>query len=204
MVRFNQYGEVMIETAEELKCYHEALMEDCKPIAEDLWALGFPVKLISYVHYRDMSMEEYSPLFDLIVKHFYLDYMPATRESLAFALACRGAYSLVWPYMLTALSKEKMLRVRAALVSSISEVARPQDLDTVIQLLKDRDLGSSRILLTPVLSRSRQPRAMDVLYSLRDDPDLKTEIANILHRKSRYAAKKAEKDAAKKASDAQK
>jgi hypothetical protein len=76
------------------------------------------------------------------------------------------------------------------MANGILEMAVASDMDKMIELIENPLNGSSRILLTPYFSRSRQRRAFDTLARLSDDPDLKVEIAHILKRKLRYAARK--------------
>lgn len=60
---------------------------------------------------------------------------------------------------------------------ALSAMARPADLEKLIELIRDSKLGDKRIFLIRNLMRSKQPKARTTLLSLRQDPDLKKEIA---------------------------
>jgi len=62
-------------------------------------------------------------------------------------------------------------------MAAISAMARPSDLQTLIDLIRDCTLGSLRIYLVGNLMRSKRPEARATLLELRDDPVLRKEIA---------------------------
>jgi hypothetical protein len=65
---------------------------------------------------------------------------------------------------------------------SISDMAQPRDLSTLIDLLDDRSIGTSRIFLISSLMRSKKPEARAALLRNQDDPDLANEIEARLSR----------------------
>jgi hypothetical protein len=63
------------------------------------------------------------------------------------------------------------------LMFSISEMARPSDLEALIELIRDSSLGSDRVFLVSNLARSKRPQARAALLDLQEDPDLANEIS---------------------------
>ena len=61
-------------------------------------------------------------------------------------------------------------------MGAISDMARPSDLDTLIDLLSDPSLGTGRIFLISNLMRSQKPAARAALLRQKDDPQLNVEI----------------------------
>ena len=65
---------------------------------------------------------------------------------------------------------------------AISDMAQPRDLPTLIDLLSDRSIGTSRIFLVSNLMRSKKPEGRAALLRNQNDPDLEKEIAARLAR----------------------
>ncbi len=65
-------------------------------------------------------------------------------------------------------------------MASIAEMARSDDLHTLIDLLSDRSLGPNRIYLVNKLMRSKRPEARTALLRLEADPDLTKQITACL------------------------
>ncbi len=59
-----------------------------------------------------------------------------------------------------------------AIGSTVATLARPDDADAIIDILRDRSHGRSRQMLCDALVRTRDPTRIDVLIELIDDDDL--------------------------------
>jgi hypothetical protein len=80
---------------------------------------------------------------------------------------------------------------------ALSEMAQPEDLDVLIDLICDPKNGRSRIFFVKNLSRSRSPKAFETLSRLSREPELYKEIEYRLQAKLRREAKKAGSRSAK-------
>jgi hypothetical protein len=59
-----------------------------------------------------------------------------------------------------------------AIGSTVATLARADDADALVDILRDRSHGRSRQMLCDALVRTRDPRRIDVLIELIDDDDL--------------------------------
>jgi hypothetical protein len=105
------------------------------------------------------------------------DNPPWLLEWIGRAFGRKSARPIVWD-TLVKLIKSHSLEKSAAegVMVAISDMAQPRDLPTVIDLLTDRTLGTSRIFLVSNLMRSKKPEARAALLQHQDDPDLTKEI----------------------------
>jgi hypothetical protein len=74
---------------------------------------------------------------------------------------------------------------------ALSEMAKPEDLDTLITLITDVSNGPSRIFFVKNLSRLRSAKVFEALSRLSNDRDLHAEIEFRLKSKLRRQVKKA-------------
>lgn len=179
--------------------YEAELEADRTPIIMDLQGAGIQVDSIVATAFRNIPFAQCGPAFEILKSHFSRPYRQSNRRNMAYAMGVLGAHSSVWAELVFFYKNEHDNAVREALASAMVSAFTPSEMEDVIEILKDASLGGSRIILLRTLSRSRQPLALATLYDLKDDPDLKLEIAHILKQKERYAATRAKK-AAKKAS----
>ena len=81
--------------------------------------------------------------------------------------------------------EERDKRPKDALAVAIANTADDGTIDEVIALTRDKELGASRQLLLCALERSKRPAAKTTLIALDADPELHTEVRNILRRLNR-------------------
>jgi HEAT repeat protein len=99
----------------------------------------------------------------------------AVVESIARSLhgqrdaAGEGARQLIAAYRRMSDSESS---TRWAIASALSTLVGPADADDVIALLRDRRSGIARQMLCDALTRTRDPRAPEVLIELIDDDDV--------------------------------
>jgi hypothetical protein len=120
----------------------------------------------------------YPRALPILLAHFSRDYSEHLLEGIARALAVKPARLTAWDPFLTALHAGTLPKnVTDAVMVAISVMARPADLPVLIDLIADRSLGGSRLFLVSNLTRSRRLEARETLSTLRDDPELQSEIA---------------------------
>ena len=106
------------------------------------------------------------------------------RLCIARALAVRES-SEAWSTLVRLYREESDVRTKDGLAVALSVAANRELIDELIELARDTNNGTSRMLLLPALTRSRQPQAKAALFDLASDPDLSTEIAVIRRRMER-------------------
>ena len=153
-----------------------------RPILLDLRSVGVDVTTIWSQHLGERLTPEG---MEILAKHLRLPYSCKTREGLARALArpsAHGFWSLLVSEYKTAsegLDEDGFPNgYKDGLASALGAMASKSNLEELIELVRDRTNGSSRLLLLVGLRRSRDPRAAKVLDDLADDPDLAKEIAH--------------------------
>ena len=158
----------------------EQYRREVKPLLDDLATIGVVVESVPDLCCIPAPDER---VFPILMEHLKRPYSAAMLEWIGRACGAKNARPIVWDTLVSML-KTHSLEERAAdgVMVSISEIAQPRDLQTLIDLLSDRSLGGRRIFLVENLMRSRKPEARDTLLRLQDDPDLTKEITDRLAR----------------------
>jgi hypothetical protein len=120
----------------------------------------------------------YPAAIPVLLAHLERPYVPGIREGIARALAVPEA-SWAWGRLRTLFVREpdgQRVDVKFALALSVVGAAPKGSVDTLMELIRDSSLGSSRLAFVGSLLRSRNPRALETLEQLRDDPDLAKEL----------------------------
>lgn len=163
---------------------NRSLVPPEQPLLDELKRIGVKLESIwSTRHIKMMPPET----FQIILKHLRSDYPNRAKEGMAAALGRREARDAVWTDLL-ALYRElpddiNPDRVKERVAASLSDIAHPKDLSTVIDLISDPSNGPSRVMFVRNLSRSKRVEASTTLQSLRHDKDLSAEIDAVLKRK---------------------
>lgn len=151
------------------------LHEEQAPLLAELQAVGIDLSTVWHLSSRTPSYQHAIPI---LLAHLQRSYDQRILEGIAYALAYRAARPLGWELMIDlARGRLREKPALSAMMAAISAMALPSDLEAVMELISDRSLGSGRIFLVRNMMRSRNPRAREMLLSLRDDPDLRLEIA---------------------------
>jgi hypothetical protein len=150
-----------------------------KPLVEELIAAGFDVQSAWDLVNTPGSYPNAVPI---LLDHLPRPYPGAVREGIARALAVPEAKASGWNVLLQHYMNEPEARVKSGLAAAIGTAADTDVIDDVISLARDRQHGSSRLLLLSALERSDAPRARAALMELGTDPELKKEIQVILRR----------------------
>ena len=165
-------------------------------ILADLREIGFDVKSVwDLVN----TSTDYSQAIPVLLKHLLLPYSDVTRDGLARSLAVRDPQvHKAWPILVEQYggapmgrgivgpgdTKEYRLGIRDGLACALVAAVTDETLEELIDLVKDRAQGESRVLLLRALRRrSKKPLVEQALEDVKDDPDLKKEIASWRKRK---------------------
>lgn len=151
------------------------------PVIEALREAGVAVQSVWDLVNTSAS---YATVIPVLLDHLQRDYPPPVREGIARALAVPEARS-AWRILTRLYRQERDERVQDGLAVALAGAADDSVLNDIIELSRDRDRGPSRLLLLDALARSADPAAWDVLTELKDDPELKKEVAVILRRRQR-------------------
>jgi hypothetical protein len=120
----------------------------------------------------------YPKALPVLLDHLLRPYSVRTLEGIARALAVKDARPLAWDVMIGLIRSRSLPKgVADGIMVALSAMARPTDLPALIDMLADKSIGSSRILLVRRLMRSKRPEARQALMNNRADPDLQKEIA---------------------------
>lgn len=150
------------------------LRVEAKPLLDDLAALGIAVESAWELN---SGYANYEAAIPVLLSHLKRPYSPRISEGIARALAFKEARLTAWEPLLKILrTKSFSGRVADGVMAAISEMARPADIQTLIELMEDNSLGSQRMLLVSNLMRSKKPEARSALLRLQNDPELQKEI----------------------------
>jgi hypothetical protein len=153
---------------------------EIQPLLNDLAAVGVVVDRPS----RLLEMPDPDErIYPVLLDHLTRPHNPWLLEWIGRAFGRKSARAIVWD-TLVKLIKSHCLEKAAVegVMVALSDMAQPRDLATLIDLLADRSIGSSRIFLVSNLMRSKKPEARAALLRHQDDADLVREIATRLTR----------------------
>lgn len=151
------------------------------PLIAELNSLGVNVSRVSDLINKPMV---YTAAIPKLVHHLSLNYSDAVRDMIARALGVKEARrywsTIVSEYRRTPLKNPdgSPNRTKDGLAAAIAIICTPETLEQLIELVEDKTLGESRILLLRVLRKSKNPRAKNVLEKLEFDSELATEIGS--------------------------
>jgi hypothetical protein len=150
------------------------------PLLEELRSIGVAVNsswdLIN-------KAGAYPKALPILLKHLQRPYPDAVREGIARALAVPEA-KFAWESLIRLYREEpeSQRRSKDGIASAVAVIADDTKINDLISLVRDKQNGSSRLLLLSALERSSDPGAQKTLVELQKDPQLKKEIAVILRR----------------------
>jgi hypothetical protein len=152
----------------------EQRTQEQQPLLNDLAAAGVTVDWVGGLCSIPDADER---IYPVLLDHLTRAHSPWLLEWIGRAFGRKAARPVVWD-TLVKLIKTHALEEPAVegVMAAISEMAQPSDLATLIDLLSDPSIGSSRIFLVSNLMRSKRPEARAALLRHQDDPDLTNEI----------------------------
>jgi hypothetical protein len=161
-----------------------------KPILDDLRVVGLDTESVwSLVNFSGT----YPEAIPVLLKHLVLPYSDSVREGIARSLAVREpAVRKAWPLLVEEYCNAPMgigvkypgetaeykLGYKDGLACALSVAVTDETLPKLIELLKDKRHGGSRVLLLSAIRKSKNPLAIQAIEDLADEPDLKIEIAS--------------------------
>jgi hypothetical protein len=157
------------------------------PLLQDLLAVGYQADSVWDLVNTAIPYPEALPV---LLDHLQRPYPDPVRDGIARALAVRQA-KFGWHVLvrLYRAEPEPDGRVKQGLAAAVAAAADDDLLDELIALLRDVQLGPTRVFLLSALTRSKDPRARAALTELATDPDLAKEIQVILRRRKRTKPK---------------
>jgi hypothetical protein len=159
------------------------------PLLAGLRQVGINVESVWLLY----EVAPYPAAIPVLLEHFERPYDPATREGIARALAVPEA-SWAWERLRSLLVREPDRRnreVKFALALAVVAAAPKGSTSRMLELICDTSLGSSRLAFVPALMRSRDPRAIETLEQLRNDPDLTKEVQFRLDQREKRSQRRA-------------
>ncbi len=169
----------------------EARAQELQPLLEDLKAAGVVVDRLSRL--LEMPAPD-AHVYRVLLDHLTRPYSPWLLEWIGRAFGHKSARAIAWDNLVNLIKSQslEMAAVEGVLVA-ISEMARPSDLTTLLDLVSDRSIGKGRVFLVKNLIRSKKPEALAALLRLQDDPDLATEIMAHFDRKRDFRRNQCQK-----------
>ena len=168
----------------ELLLIAERRRKEVIPLADDLRAAGLDLASPWELSQRPADLEL---AFPVLLQHLRMPHSENTLGNIASLFQRREAR----PYWESLLSlygdttDNSNANWRFQLAHAIVVMASKSDLDTLLELLRDRRLGTSRIAFVPAVIKLGKERGWEALTSLKDDPDLSKEIAHRFSGKER-------------------
>jgi HEAT repeat protein len=166
---------------EERKRLEEEYERAEKPLVQDLEAAGFPVRSVyDFVN----TTRSYRGALPILLDHLQRSYPPVIREGIARALAVREA-RFAWPSLVRLYREEPNEQVKSGLAVAVANTADKSVAHELIGLIREPQLGDSRLLLLSALPRLGRDRARELLEELQTDPQLGKEARIRLRRLDR-------------------
>jgi hypothetical protein len=165
----------------------EAQIEEAGLVAE-LRSVGLPVRSAwDLVNWRGPIYPEAIPI---LLRHLPILYSDRNGEGIARALARPFARRLAWDIVLEMYRTEPDFEksgFKNGLAVALSAMARPSDIETLIELFDDPQNGSSRIFFIRNLVRSKRPTSLEALVRHRKNPSFAPEVEHQLKKKAKKA-----------------
>jgi len=168
----------------ELAKRSERVREAERPLLTDLGALGLDVESVWDLRARQPYPDG---TFDVLLRHLATTLPDRTREGIARALAVADARDL-WPVLVDAYRNETSPEdsgAREGLAEALMITAHRAVADDLVELIRDRSLGISRVLLLRAVTRLRLPDRWDLIAACAQDPALHREAEHMLAERAR-------------------
>jgi hypothetical protein len=159
-----------------------------KPIVDELQTVGWKVESVwDLVN----TPKPYPEALPILLRHLMLPYSDRTKEGIARSLAVQEARA-AWPTLVNEFrsaqngkgpvapgdTEEFRLGAKDGLACALAATVTDATMPELIEIMKDRSHGSSRVLMVSALRKSKDPRAKEALEVLAFDPDLEKEIGH--------------------------
>ncbi len=164
-----------------------AIREDERELVDELRRCGVTVDGVwDLIGASELTADAVS----LLIDHLVRPHEPAIHEGIARALAGVPAADRARTStgLRDALATERVEHVRDAICLAIGELAGPDDLDELVELLGDASVGPSRVMLLSALTRYGD-RGRAALEAATSDPVLNAEATHQLRSMRRRSAR---------------
>jgi hypothetical protein len=161
-----------------------ALLLAEKPIVEALRRAGVEVQSVWDLVNSDGP---YSAAIPVLLEHLVRPYPVRIREGIARALAVPEA-NVGWHVLAREFEGEvdaTTCGMKYALAVALGGASTDVELERVLRWVTDPSLGRNRVPLLRALARSRDPRSLEVLGQLANDPTLKVDAEKALRHRMR-------------------
>lgn len=144
------------------------------PILADLKQAGFPVESLDELRRGGAPYEAAIPV---LLTWLPLVECESVKESVVRALSVPwakpiAAFSLLREFRTLPVSQATNAGVKWAIGNALSLVASDSVFPEIVELVKNRQHGKSREMLTLTLANMKNPAAIDVLVELLEDPEV--------------------------------
>lgn len=156
------------------------LYNNSLPLIKELHNNGLNVKSVWDISKTDKLDIN---IINILLKHLKLDYHLRVKEGIARLLAIKNNKNIIWDTLIEeyikAKADEKIMEpgqrgYKDGLAEAISYLANKNDINTLIDLIKNKEHGKSRILLADKLFKYKNKEEVyDVINNLKEDVDLK-------------------------------
>jgi hypothetical protein len=172
----------------ELGLVRERLRKELLPVIGDLQSLGLRVTNLIGMRERPSGLKGAYPV---LLQHLKMPYSNAALKTIVYLFVTREARpfldAIVALYETTVDDPELPPGVswRDRLAYAIGEMATKSDFPILERLIRDKKLGTGRIMLVPAVIKLGRDAGWEVLRSLAADPALSKEIAFRISEKER-------------------
>lgn len=134
------------------------------------------------------SPNNYSHTIDLLIEQLQKPYPDIVREGIARSLAIQESKKY-WNLLVEMYKVEQGSRTKEGLAIALSVAVNDSLMPELVDLLKNRDFGETRVFFLQPLCKSKYVGIDAILNDLKNDPELKKEIAFILKMRKRKKVK---------------
>jgi hypothetical protein len=151
------------------------------PILEALRSIGIRVRHLWELANSGEVFPEAQPI---LFEHLQKPYPPKVREFIARAMSERSANPF-WPELRRLFEVERNILVKDALAVALVGAASASEADQIIQLLRDPEHGTSRVLLVQFIARLPKEQALLLSAQLADDKQIAIEVRRVVKQLSK-------------------
>lgn len=177
-----EYIAMRTRKEQELAAREAMLREDEQPLVSALRDVGLDVDSVWDLVNTSIAYPEAIPT---LLEHLQRPYHPTTREGIARALTVRSAKGIAWNVLLREFLKENdrtTLGPKWAMANALSYIAEKSNVDTILELVQDKQHGGNRSIIVDRLPRFPEPRVVQVLEQLTHDEEVSVRAEKALNK----------------------
>lgn len=177
-----------IEKENAHNAFYEEIYSEQKDIVDELQSVGLNVNTIyDLVNTR----KAYPEAIDILLKHLPRPYHLKNKEGIIRALTVKEAAGKASPVLIAEYNntpKDNMY-YRWVIGNAITQTITRADIDSILQIIQDKENGSSRSSFILALGKIKPKNAEDILIDLLDDDELVKYALNVLGKMKSIKAK---------------